>query len=161
MGQTRVSHHSVDFGASIPDSAHVAGTTFSCALIENDCKLHLVPGLELQAILHLFDVEEQPLALTHLVRNEAKLGGKTKGMSSCHVQSKGLRTLVAVRTRPHLVLDALHQSQALRDHVTSHLLPSLGNCAKLKLDQLSFLQTVRLAYHPHDSKGVILAFTGT
>lgn len=131
-------------------------------MIEDDCKLHLVPGLELQAILHLFDVEEQPLALTHFVCNEAKLGGKkTRAISSCHVRSKGLSPLVAVRTPPHLVLDALHQSSALRDHVTRHFLPSLGNCAKLKLDQLSFLQTVRLAYHPHDSKGVILAFTCT
>lgn len=68
----------MEFGASVPDSAHVAGTTFSCALIEDDCKLHLVPGLELQAVLHLLDMEEQPLALTHFVCNEAKLGGKNK-----------------------------------------------------------------------------------
>lgn len=64
--------------ASVPDSAHVAGTTFSCALIEDDRKLHLVPGLELQAILHLFDVEKQPLALTHFVCDETKLREKKK-----------------------------------------------------------------------------------
>lgn len=77
------------------------------------------------------------------------------------MQSKCLGPLVAARTRSHLVLDALHQGSALGDHVTRHLLPSLGNCAKLKLDELSFLQTVGLADHPHDSKGVRLAFTRT
>lgn len=108
MAQTWFPQNSVEFGACVPDSAHVAGTTFSCALIKDDCKLDLVPSLELQAVLHLFDVEEQPLALTHFVCNEAKLGGNTKGISSCCVRSKGLTPLVAIKTPPHLVLDALH-----------------------------------------------------
>ena len=58
----------------LPDSANIAGTTFSCALIKDDRELHLIPGLELQAILHFFYVEEQFLALTDLICDEAKLG---------------------------------------------------------------------------------------
>lgn len=77
----------MDFWVSVPDSAHVAGTTFSCALIEDDGELHLVPGLELQAVLHLFDVEEQPLALTDFVRDETKLGGKFEKHKEFQVSS--------------------------------------------------------------------------
>lgn len=58
---------------SSPDSAYVAGTTFSCALIEDDGELHLVPGLQLQAVLHLFYMEEQLFAIAHFVGYEAKL----------------------------------------------------------------------------------------
>lgn len=77
----------MDFWVSVPHSAHVAGTTFSCALIEDDGELHLVPGLELQAVLHLFDVEEQPLALTDFVRDETKLGGKFEKQKELQVSS--------------------------------------------------------------------------
>lgn len=58
---------------SLPDSAYVAGTTFSCALIEDNWELHLIPSLELQAILHFFYMEEQLLALTNFICDEAKL----------------------------------------------------------------------------------------
>lgn len=59
----------------LPDSAYVAGTTFSRALIEDNRELHLIPGLELQAILHFFYMEEQLLAFTNFICDEAKLGG--------------------------------------------------------------------------------------
>lgn len=65
----QVSHH------SLPDSAYVAGTTFSCALIEDNWELHLIPGLELKAILDFFYMKEQLLALTNFICDEAKLGG--------------------------------------------------------------------------------------
>lgn len=62
----------------LPDSAYVAGTTFSCALIEDDRELHLIPSLELQAVLHFFYMEEQLLALTNFIRDKAKLGANSK-----------------------------------------------------------------------------------
>lgn len=58
---------------TVPDSAYVAGTTFSCALIKDNWELHLIPSLELQAILDFFYMEEQLLALTNFIRYEAKL----------------------------------------------------------------------------------------
>lgn len=58
---------------TVPDSAYIAGTTFSCALIEDNWELHLISSLELQAILNFFDVEEQLLALTNFICYEAKL----------------------------------------------------------------------------------------
>lgn len=58
---------------TVPDSAYIAGTTFSCALIEDNWELHLIPSLELQAILHFFYMEEQLLAFTNFIRYEAKL----------------------------------------------------------------------------------------
>lgn len=64
-------------------------------------------------------------------------------------------------TNHYLVFHTLHQGSALRDHITSHLLSSLGDCANLELDKFSFLKTICLAYHTHDSKGIILAFTST
>lgn len=57
----------------LPDSADIAGTTFSCALVEDNWELHLVPSLKLQAILHFFYMEEQLLALTNFIGDEAKL----------------------------------------------------------------------------------------
>lgn len=59
----------------------------------------------------------------------------------------------------YLIFDTLDQGSALRHHDTRHLLPSLSYCANLELHRFSFLQTVRLARHTHDSKGYFLAFT--
>lgn len=42
----------------LPDSAYIAGTTFSCALIEDNWELHFIPSLKLQTILHFFYMEE-------------------------------------------------------------------------------------------------------
>ncbi|KAF3860076.1 hypothetical protein F7725_000331 [Dissostichus mawsoni] len=64
-------------------------------------------------------------------------------------------------TSYYLVFDTLHHGSALRDHVTGHLLSSLGYCAVLELHQLSFLQTIPLVRHSHDSKGITLAFICT
>lgn len=58
---------------SVPDSAYVAGTKFSCALIEDNCELHFVTSLELQTVLYFLHVEEQFLAFTNFVCDEAKL----------------------------------------------------------------------------------------
>ena len=62
----------------LPDSADIAGTTFSCALIKDHGELHLVPGLELQAVLHFFYMEEKLLALTNFISDEAKLQATKK-----------------------------------------------------------------------------------
>lgn len=59
----------------------------------------------------------------------------------------------------YLILDTLDQGSALRHHDTRHLLPSLSYCANLELHRFSFLKTVCLARHAHDSKGYFLAFT--
>lgn len=72
-----------------------------------------------------------------------------------------MRQSALVKTDHYLVFDTLHQGSALWDHIASHLLPSLDNCANLELDKFSFLQTVRLVYHTHDSEGIILAFSCT
>lgn len=58
---------------SVPDSAYVAGTEFSCALIEDNCELHFITSLELQTVLYFFHVEEQFLAFTNFICDEAKL----------------------------------------------------------------------------------------
>lgn len=58
---------------SVPDSAYVAGTKFPCALIEDNCELHLVTSLELQTVLYFLHVEEQFLAFTNFICDEAKL----------------------------------------------------------------------------------------
>lgn len=64
---------------SVPDSAYVAGTEFPRALVEDYCELHLIARLELQTILHLFDVEEQFFAFTNFIGDETKLQrGKNK-----------------------------------------------------------------------------------
>lgn len=64
-----------------PDSAHIAGTALAGALVEDDRELHLVSRLQLQAVLHLLHVEEQLLALAHLVRDETKLQTRSKTQS--------------------------------------------------------------------------------
>lgn len=58
---------------SVPDSAYVAGTKFSCALIEDNCELHFVTSLELQTVLYFFHMEEQFLAFTNFICDKAKL----------------------------------------------------------------------------------------
>lgn len=70
---------------SVPDSAYIAGTKFSCALIEDDCELHLVARLELQTILHFFYMEEQFLAFTNFICDETKLQcGKKFPINTLH-----------------------------------------------------------------------------
>lgn len=64
-------------------------------------------------------------------------------------------------TDHYLVFDTLHHGSTLRDHTTGHLLSSLGYCANLELHKFPFLQTICLVCHPHDSKGIILAFSST
>lgn len=58
---------------SVPDSAYIAGTELPCALIEDNCELHFVTSLELQTVLDFFHVEEQFLAFTNFICDEAKL----------------------------------------------------------------------------------------
>lgn len=58
---------------SVPDSANAAGTKFSYALIEDNCELHFITHLQLQPILNFFYVEEEFLAFTNFICDEAKL----------------------------------------------------------------------------------------
>jgi len=62
----------------LPDSAYIASTTFSSALIEDNREFHLIPSLELQAILHFFYMKEQLLAITHFIGDETKLEATKK-----------------------------------------------------------------------------------
>lgn len=57
----------------VPDSANAAGTKFPCALIEDNCELHFITRLQLQPILNFFYVEEEFLAFTNFICDEAKL----------------------------------------------------------------------------------------
>lgn len=61
----------------------------------------------------------------------------------------------------YLVLDALHWSSALRNHVTRHFLASLVDGANLELNMFSLLQTIGLVGYSHDSKGIVLPFITT
>lgn len=47
-------------------------------MIEDNRKLHLIPTLELQAILDFFYMEEQFLVLTNFIQYKTELGGKKK-----------------------------------------------------------------------------------
>lgn len=62
------------------------------------------------------------------------------------------------KTEHYLVFNTLHHGSTLRNHITGHLLASLGYCANLELHLFSFLQTIRLVCHTHDSKWIILHF---
>lgn len=141
-----------------PDSAHVARAALSRALVQNHGELHLVARLELQAVQHLFDVEEQLFAVAHLVRNESKL---QEGKRAHGLNLRRRRQRLSQRNQAYLVLDTLHHSPALRNHITRHLLASLGNRANLELYKFSLLQTVSLVCHSHNSKGVRRSFSSS
>lgn len=68
---------------NLPDPAYVAGTTFSCALIKDNWKLHLIPSLQFQIIMYFFYMEEQLLAVAHLICDEAKLEKSNIYMKIC------------------------------------------------------------------------------
>lgn len=149
---------------SVPDSAYIAGTKFPCALVEDDCELHLITRLELQTILHLFYVEEQFFAFTNFICDETKLQrGKTNSEKRHFNLTLNFVACDKICTRPvnkgYLIFDTLDQGSALRHHNTCHLLPSLRNCANLELYRFSFLKTICLVSHTHNPKGYFLAFT--
>lgn len=125
----------------IPDSAHVTSTTFSSTLIKDDWELHLISRLELNAILHLFYMEEQLFALTHFVCDETKLEATKENFRISSTIFQGPSQTEAVESKwyvmqlktneLHLVFNTLHWSSSLRDDITGHLLTSLGDGANL------------------------------
>lgn len=62
---------------SSPDTPHVTGTAFSCALVQDYRELHFIPSLELHTILDFFDMEEELFAVTNFIVNETKLKSNT------------------------------------------------------------------------------------
>lgn len=60
-----------------PDTPHVTGTAFSCALVQDYRELHFIPSLELHTILDFFDMEEELFAVTNFIVNETKLKSNT------------------------------------------------------------------------------------
>lgn len=102
----------------LPDSAYVAGTKFSRALIEDHCELHLVASLELQTVLYFFHVEEQFLAFADFVCDKAKLRRRKATISTpqrhfAQGEERGARGRASEqsapdlwRTRPRLCVEA-------------------------------------------------------